>query len=358
MELWPLVSTRIAAHGQGEATIIAYGPGLGGLIVNPSTREGQGLGAVETLYVDMVAPPGLQAIGTTFAIEPGQSFSLPEFSGPVYANAPSVGHRFSGYVLQPDKNFKESEAEFPPAGYTTLTQTIPSYLYKQYEDDDDLQAFVGSYNAMAQQYVDWFVTIGLPIYTKDPISGPLLDWVAAGLYGMVRPALPSGLRQNVGPLNTYAFNTWALNQLRMVSSGELFTTTDDIFRRIITWHFYKGDGKVFDIRWLKRRIMRFLTGEDGTAGDTDSTYPVSVTFGANCEVNINLASTRRIIVGGAIFNGFMMNHFSPQPVPFNHLQTRELVFPVSPLAPLFKSAVDSGVLELPFQYKFIVNVRT
>jgi hypothetical protein len=143
----------------------------------------------------------------------------------------------------------------------------------------------------------------------------------------------------------------------MVSSGELFTTTDDIFRRIITWHFWKGDGKVFDVRWLKRRVMRFLTGVDGTAGDTDMTYPVSITFGADCEVNINLSSTRRVVLGGAIFNAFQMNAFSPM-IPFNGLQTEEIIFPVSPLAPLFKSAVDTGVLELPFQYRFIVNVKT
>ena len=28
----------------------------------------------------------------------------------------------------------------------------------------------------------------------------------------------------------------------------------------MTWHLYKGDGKTFNTRWLKRRVMRFLTG--------------------------------------------------------------------------------------------------
>lgn len=342
--------------------IAAYGPGLGGVIQNPATAFAQGIANIETLYVDLNGPPGLEAGRTTFAVEPGQTFNLPPFTQPIWVNSASSGHRFAGFVTQENPNFKESEAEFPPDGPTTLTQTIPSYLYQQYQDDDDLQAFVSAYNTMAQQYVDWFVHLNLPIYTQDPVAGPLLDWVAAGLYGILRPALPSGLSKNVGPLNTYAFNTWPLNTVRMVSSGQLYTTTDDLFRRIITWHFYKGDGKVFNIRWLKRRVQRFLTGVNGTGGETpanlpilapDQTYQVSVTFGAGNEVNINVSRTRRSFVGGALLGTFAMNTRQ-----FNEIDTTSTEFPVNPLAPVFKSAMDTGVLEVPFQYKFVVNVET
>jgi len=359
MVLWPLVVNRIPIGARPIVT--AFGPGLGGTIQNPATAQDQGIANIETLYVDMSGPPGLIASRTTFAVEPGQMFNFPVFTGPIWVNAASTGHRFSGFIRQPDPDFKESKAEFPPEGPTTLLATIPSYLYQQYQDDDDLQAFVDAYNTMAQQYVDWFVHIGLPIYTKDPVSGPLLDWVAAGLYGILRPALPSGLSKNVGPLNTYAFNTWPLNVVRKVSSGQLYTTTDDLFRRIITWHFYKGDGKVFNIRWLKRRVQRFLTGVDGTGGETaaetpviqpDQTYQISITFGAGNDVNINVSKTRRTFVGGALLGTFSMN--SRQ---FNEIDTTSTEFPMNPLAPVFKAAMDTGVLEVPFQYRFIVNVE-
>src|ERR1700761_9570926 len=55
-------------------------------------------------------------------------------------------------------------------------------------------------------------------------------------------------------------------------------TTDEIYKRIITWFFFKGDGQYFSIPWLKRRIMRFLIGTNGAAPNIDNTYPVSVVF--------------------------------------------------------------------------------
>ena len=83
-----------------------------------------------------------------------------------------------------------------------LDTLLPSYLYLQYQDDDNLQAFVDVYNSQAQEYLDWFYSISLPVYTSDTISGSLLDWVAQGLYGMPRPVLATGVNQNLGPYNT------------------------------------------------------------------------------------------------------------------------------------------------------------
>lgn len=36
-----------------------------------------------------------------------------------------------------------------------LEDIIKSYLYTQYNDDDDLQAFVSAYNSMAQEIYAW-----------------------------------------------------------------------------------------------------------------------------------------------------------------------------------------------------------
>ncbi len=236
----------------------------------------------------------------------------------------------------------------PSAG---LPRTIPAYLYWEYSDDDDLRAFVMAYNRCTQYYVDWFNAIGLPIYTGEQISGPLLDWVGAGLYGLPRPTLPSGRNQDVGPFNTWALNTIAFNTLKKVGPVNYAATSDDVYKRILTWHFFKGDGKRFDIRWLKRRVMRFLTGANGAAGQTDQTYQVSVTFGPNRQANIRLLSYLRRVVSGPL-NTWAMNT-----TPLNTLRSSITEFAPLAFSQTFKTAVDAGVLELPFQFTWVVTLE-
>ena len=243
---------------------------------------------------------------------------------------------------------------FPPAGPTTLTAPIPSYLYQQYADDTDLAAFINAYNALVAVYVSWFAEIGLPVYTGAAISGALLDWVAQGIYGFVRPSLSSGQFLSRGPFNTYAYNTWPFNKFRVLGPASVTVTTDDIFKRIITWNFYKGDGNRFNVRWLKRRIMRFLIGENGTAPNVDQTYVVSVTFGAGGLVSIRLSGGTRKIIGGAVYNRFAFN--TPAAL-FNGLVTQFTAGPSPlPFEGILQEAIESGVLQLPFQYTFIITV--
>lgn len=203
---------------------------------------------------------------------------------------------------------------FPPPG-PALTLIIPAYLYEQYYDDANLQAFITSYNSMAQNYLDWFNGINLPIYTGPLISGALLDWVAQGLYGISRPTLALVKSRSVGPYNTYTLDSLAFNASRTTGTATVFNATDDIFKRIITWSFYKADGKIFSVKWLKRRIMRFLAGVNGT-DYTGPTYQVSVTFAAGNTLNIKI--TQGMVELSA--------------------------------APVFQVALLSGVLPIPFKY--------
>ena len=212
---------------------------------------------------------------------------------------------------------------FPPPGQTSSCTIIPSYLYEQYFDDDDLQGFVTTYNQLAQQYASWFCDIGLPIYTGYPIAGPLLDWVAEGLYGYPRPSISTGHVRTIGPLNTWQLNTMKLNDFITLGSINFFPTTDDIYKRMLTWHFYKGDGKTFSVRWLKRRVMRFLLGMDGVDQGTDDTSPVSVSFGSDNNVTIIV-------------------HVADPITTYN--------------ATILQAAIESTTLALPFQYNFNVNL--
>ena len=260
-------------------------------------------------------------------------------------------------------------SDFPPSLPTSIQNVINAYVYEQFQDDDDVQALFQAHNDLAQQYLDWFNVTPLAVYTDPNISGELLDWTVEGIYGLQRPYLPSGNSQIEGPYNTCPFDTIAFNRLRSRALGvtggigqfaigvtpiggnpagppPYYATNDDVFRRVLTWHFYKGDGKVFAVDWLKRRIMRFLFGANGLSPVIDNTYPVSVTFGPYPQVNINIAPYRRSIIGGALFNrlGFSRKRY-------NELDTHLTVFPSLPLAPIFKAAMDTGVLEFPFQYQ-------
>ena len=243
---------------------------------------------------------------------------------------------------------------YPAVGATPawLANTIKSYLYFEYRDDDDCQAFVDAYNQLTQSYVNWFTSIGLPIYTGVPISGPLLDWVAAGLYGFTRPALTSGASSVSGPFNTWDYNSITFNGRRVTSAGPVYATSDDIFKRCMTWNFYKGDGRNFTVRWLKRRVMRFLIGVNGTAPPVPATYQVSVTFGVGNRVIIDIISGLRRATGGAIFNKFAFNT-----TPFDNLKSTFVSFGTLLNASILAQAIASNVLQLPWQFNFIVQVE-
>lgn len=337
----------------GEPAVAAFGPILGGFLLNPASAEGQGIDTVEILYVDIVGDAEVGVTETTVAIQPGQVYYFPPGQTTnVSVNAETSGHRFSGIVFQAPPPYPPTpqSGNFPPAGPTTLTLAIPAYLYQEYADDEDLQAFFAAYNGLVQGYVDWFATSGLAVYTG--LSGALLDWVAEGLYGMKRPSLASGRNRDVGPINTYPPNTMTPNSRRRVGPTNVTVTSDDVFKRIMTWNFYKGDGNVFNVRWLKRRVKRFLTGTDGAAPNIDETYQISVTYGpGSITIKINVGT--RTITGGALPNRFACNRLTP-----NALTT---VFHPSPtttfaLQSVFKDAMDSGALQVPFQERVSVLV--
>lgn len=208
---------------------------------------------------------------------------------------------------------------WPPNGPTTVRLTIPAYPYVQYQGDDAVAAFFDAYNIWAQGYTDWFNNLNLPIYTNAPVAGTLLDWVAQSLYGIARPSLPTSIgAPYVGPVNTFTPNQLPVNGYVPGLPDTYAVTNDDFFRRIITWRFYKGDGKAFSPRWLKRRINRFLTGVDGKDVPNDTTFNVSVFPTGFKAWTIELANSTE--------------------------------------SAIFKAAVRRGVIDLPFQITWTVTL--
>ena len=231
-----------------------------------------------------------------------------------------------------------------------LTEVIPSYAYYQYNDDDNIRAWFDSYNTIAQQYVDWFVNINLPVWTNPQLSGTLLDWIAAGIYGKTRQTLPVGTALQQGPYATWLYGQGLYAQYKSTSSGTFYETTDDIFKRILTWHLYKADGNIINIRWLKRRIMRFLFGTNGADIGTDNSNKISVIIIGNV-VYINMIVGSQTLKSAALYAGFLYGS-----MPFGYGVSMTQSFTILPYYNILKAAIDAGVLELPFGYTYAVNI--
>lgn len=343
----------------GQPVTVADGPLIGGIIVNPALALDQDLPEVEVLYLDDTgAPATLDTSATTFALQPGQTFIIPpNQTTSISVNAASAGHAFSAILFQPPPVFPPTPqaGTFPPAGPTTLTGLggLAAYLYEEYDDDEALQAMTEAMNELQDGYIGWFANTPLAVYTNETIAGPLLDFIAQGIYGMKRPVLSSGLPLAVGPLNTYAPNDLVpLNTFRIVGPTDVAVTTDDVFKRIMTWNFYKGDGNVFNAKWLKRRVMRFLIGIDGTAPNIDQTYDISVTFGVGV-VAIGVTVGSRETIGGALPNMFAPNEL----IPLNSIITKFTPAAADyPLEPVLREAVLSGALTFPFQLEVAIAI--
>jgi len=147
---------------------------------------------------------------------------------------------------------------------TPLQTIIPSYLYQEYSDDPDLQAFVNSQNMLAQGYLDWFTGTPLGLYVSPNITGSLLDWLAQGVYGISRPILSNQTKYVTSGYNSVPYDTLEYDGLLYESSGLSSIATDDIYKRVLTWILYRGDGQVFTMQWLKNRISRFINGPNGS----------------------------------------------------------------------------------------------
>jgi len=222
-----------------------------------------------------------------------------------------------------------------------LSDITPSYLYAQYQDDETLQAFIDSYNSMTQGYLDWFNNTPLAIYTFPTVTGSLLDWTGRNLYHVTRPAISTYSASYFGALITVPTITRATSTSVYTSSGSSTLVSDDVYKRVITWFQYKGDGMQSSLTWLRRRVARFLYGTNGADCDASdyllvnidysytgptvyhgatNTQPTNV-YGTNVLTETNSASTNPVTIinlpstaiGNALYNLFSQGVF---PVPF------------------------------------------
>jgi hypothetical protein len=204
---------------------------------------------------------------------------------------------------------------FPPLRAVTVQAIIPSYLYAEYQDDYWVPYFVTAYNIMSQEWLDWINLINLPVWAS--LAGQLLDWIGAGVYGYPRPQLSITNNTYAGGYNSTPYNTIAYNDQRIISTSILLSVTDDVYRRCLTWHLYVGDGYQFTTKWLKKRVHRFINGDNGYLAENDTTEDVSIAW-SGTTATISLVS--------------------------------------QPISMIFQVAVTDGVLRLPFQYDFTITL--
>jgi hypothetical protein len=202
----------------------------------------------------------------------------------------------------------------PPA---PLQAIIPSYAYQQYSDDADIQAFISAYNQLAQSYLAWFNATPLSVYTSPNVSGALLDWIMQGVYGISRPVFSSETSRFVAGINSAPVNAVAVDGNQFSSSGSATLADDDYYKRVGTWILYVGDGRVFNIQLLRRRVARFLYGVNGT------------------DINFDLVQTVSISVSGTAFT---------------------ITIPPVAAATYFEQGLNQGVLPFPFQYTATVVI--
>lgn len=220
---------------------------------------------------------------------------------------------------------------------TPLQQIIPQYLYAEYSDDQNLQAFIDGFNSLAQGYLAWFNNTPLGLYTSPYITGPLLDWVGNGVYGISRPVLASTSTLRLAGYAEEAYDTISYNGLFYSQSQTSSIANDDIYKRVMTWNLYRGDGQMFTMGWLKNRINRFINGANG------SDYAV-------------LNSPPSITVSGNIFTVTAYNSLSYQALQLCYANGA-IAFPFQyKLSFVTDSFInDGGVLYLPIALTYPIS---
>ncbi|ECC9428554.1 hypothetical protein DPD26_21965 [Salmonella enterica subsp. diarizonae] len=231
-----------------------------------------------------------------------------------------------------------------------LEDIIRSYLYTQYNDDDNIRAFVTAYNTMAKNIYDWMRSANLPIFVGGYNAGDQLRWIARGIYGVKPPVLASDRHLVIGEFNTFTFNTVPFNTRKVINQSEQVVVSDDLFKRIMTWNFYKGDGFYFTTPWLKRRIMRFLTGLNGVDVVNDQHWSISVLFSGS-GASVSIIKGFRKLTDSSVYNAQTFNSRAYNQKTSVLIKSNEYEY-----ASLFKQAFDSGLLHMPFYQQVSVTI--
>jgi hypothetical protein len=225
-----------------------------------------------------------------------------------------------------------------------LQEIINAYLYAEYADDESLQGFIDSYNSLSQGYLQWFNETPLSVYTSPNISGALLDWIGQGIYGIPRPVISTVTSTASGPYNTAPYDVVPYGGRKVQSSGSVTVVNDDIYKRVLTWHLYLGDGRQMSVQWLRRRVARFIFGANGADIPADDFQQISIT---------RPSSGYGSSYGNLIYNAQAYDTRSNK----KNLTRKsiEIGVPNGQIGVTFQQLLAQDALAIPFQIKFNVT---
>lgn len=232
-----------------------------------------------------------------------------------------------------------------------LKDCIKAYLYTNYMNDDNVRAFFTAFNSVSQEMYDWMLAANLPIFIGSSHSGDELRWLVKGIYGQNFPYLVTRKTTSNGPYNTFVFNSLPYNGRKQTTVTNNIATSDDIFKRILTWNFYKGDGMHFTVTWLKRRVMRFLLGVDGTDVLNDTQAGISVIFDGNGGIIIGINSITQYVTNSALYGTDQYNG-----EPIGSMDVSATINGDFQYAGVLKAAFENGLLRMPFWSNVSVNI--
>ena len=226
-----------------------------------------------------------------------------------------------------------------------MQTVIPAYLYTQYADDPDVTAFFTVINQIGQGYLNWYNQTPLPVWTSPAISDALLDWIGTNLYNTTRPVIATDTSTSYGAMATYPMATQAMASFVRHLSGTAQIAPDDLYKRVLTWILYRGDGKQATIEWLRRRIARFLYGINGS-----DIYVGLIT-------NVSISSNGVEVVGplgtaalGTLYMGEL------ELVNFNSKSNLSITIPDLTISKSFTALFNAGFLPAPFQMKYSFTI--
>lgn len=225
-------------------------------------------------------------------------------------------------------------------------QAVPRcYVYDQYSDDANIQAFADAYTAIMQGYLDWFNSTPLGAYTNPNIIGPLLDWTATGIYGVARPVISTLTRTTRGAFGSRSYGASPYGVFQVKSVGTAQVANDDYYKRTLTWTLYQGDADNIDITWLKKRIARFLYGANGADVDVGMANNISI--------------MPMMMVPDA---GYGSRAFGKKPA-YGKMFLRQVMsirlyitIPDIPAAQIFIDFVNQGILPMPIQITWVITL--
>lgn len=228
-----------------------------------------------------------------------------------------------------------------------VDRILPAYPFVQYNDDDNVVAFFQAYNQLAREYLTAFTKLNLGFWAGEIINGPLLDWIALGIYGTQRHIIVNLQYPNKddeidfkseGVYNTIEYDNVAYNEFKNKAVATTQYMSDDFFRRILLWNFFKEDGFQFSIPWLKKRMGRFFKAFRGD--------PFSSWDSKDIENGYDL-TYYSVTVNKGVFT-ILIDPNAYRDSEGLHEDWFEF----------FKLCMETRLINLPFQYTFIVNKLT